>query len=209
MSSSVFLNYWFGDQSRRRTSFFPYINISVISCVNLRLNRSSLDGGLMQLSLLILNVFSTEWYAKIFVFPFLKTQISWEFLVARPPPFCLSCDFVGWVQLEKRTVSLCLPVLTNVNKDWIELNWTRPVPHFSTRQLRGVDSALPHTLQRRHRIQPGTNDTQDMLRRRSERPTSTTTEGSAGEQRIRPLRWLIDSWPEPSTHQERNSWKEN
>ena len=58
------------------------------------------------------------------LFPFLKTQISREFLIARAPPFSVSRDLIGRVQLEKI------------------FKRTRPVPDPCTRQLRGLDSGL-------------------------------------------------------------------
>ena len=93
--------------------FFPYIRDSVPRLD--QRNLSLLDEELMHLSLLILNVFSTELYAKIIVFPFRKTQISRESLIAQASPFSVSCDFVGRVQLEKRTEASATPLYASAS----------------------------------------------------------------------------------------------
>ena len=75
----------------------------------------------MHLSLLILKIFFTEWYAKIIVFPFLKTNFS------RISDSAGTAIF--WVLVGLR---------------WT-FNWKsgpRPVPDPSTRHLRGLDSGL-------------------------------------------------------------------
>ena len=116
LSLSVSLKYWLGDEPplAESTSSFPYI------CNSLRKFTAGptkpkftwwrVDASFIAYPKCLLHRMVCE-----LLFPFLKTQISREFLIARAPPFSVSCDFVGRVQLEKWAEASARPLYASAS----------------------------------------------------------------------------------------------